>query len=92
VNAGEIRLGSCATAAVIEQFSTGARRRGRGRDRNPLFTREREIVSLVAQGYTNKEMPKKTFIRNFHKIFAELGFSDRSERALCGIQGGLHLI
>jgi DNA-binding NarL/FixJ family response regulator len=66
VHSGEIWLDSHTTAAVMQQFSTAldpARASGvGGRDRNPLSTREREIVRLVAQGYKNKEMAEKMFI------------------------------
>src|SRR5690242_21468037 len=63
VHSGEIWLDSHTTAAVMRQFSTGLEGSGggsgsgaKGRERNPLSTREREIVALVAQGYKNKEM------------------------------------
>src|SRR5690242_10126140 len=48
VYAGEIWLDSHTTAAVMRQFSTGddvtGATNGRGRERSPLSTREREIV------------------------------------------------
>src|SRR6202453_1613543 len=61
VNAGEIWLDSHTTAAVMRQFSTGLEGAGgggggKGRERSPLSTRERGIVALGAQGYTNKDM------------------------------------
>src|ERR1051325_192750 len=66
VHAGEIWLDSHTTAAVMRQFSTGQEssgaQGGKGRERSPLSTREREIVALVAQGYKNKEMAEKMFI------------------------------
>src|SRR5437588_4269279 len=60
VHGGEIWLDSHTTAAVMRQFSTGLEGSGsagggKGRERRPLSTREREIVALVAQGYKNKE-------------------------------------
>ena len=64
---------------------------GRGRERSPLSQREREIVSLVAQGYKNKEMAEKMFIseqtvkNHLHNIFDKLGVSDRLELALYAI-------
>lgn len=100
---GEIWLDSHTTAAVMRQFaapldggssgSTG----GRVRERSPLSNREREIVSLVAQGYKNKEMAEKMFIseqtvkNHLHNIFDKLGVSDRLELALYAIHKGLHL-
>jgi len=102
VNSGEIWLDSHTTAAVMRQFSTGQEgsssgQGGKGRERSPLSTREREIVALVAQGYKNKEMAEKMFIseqtvkNHLHNIFDKLGVSDRLELALYAIHKGLHL-
>jgi DNA-binding NarL/FixJ family response regulator len=103
VNSGEIWLDSHTTAAVMRQFSTnldGSTSQGgngKGRERSPLSTREREIVALVAQGYKNKEMAEKMFIseqtvkNHLHNIFDKLGVSDRLELALYAIHKGLHL-
>src|SRR5208283_851527 len=103
VNAGEIWLDSHTTAAVMRQFQTGQESSGsgqgggKGRERSPLSSREREIVALVAQGYKNKEMAEKMFIseqtvkNHLHNIFDKLGVSDRLELALYAIHKGLHL-
>jgi len=101
VHGGEIWLDSHTTAAVMRQFSTGLEGNGagggKGRERSPLSTREREIVALVAQGYKNKEMAEKMFIseqtvkNHLHNIFDKLGVSDRLELALYAIHKGLHL-
>src|SRR5689334_15209091 len=102
VHSGEIWLDSLTTAAVMRQFSTGlegagGQGGGKGRERSPLSTREREIVALVAQGYKNKEMAEKMFIseqtvkNHLHNIFDKLGVSDRLELALYAIHKGLHL-
>jgi DNA-binding NarL/FixJ family response regulator len=101
VYSGEIWLDSHTTAAVMRQFAApgeviGAG--GKGRERSPLSAREREIVSLVAQGYKNKEMAEKMFIseqtvkNHLHNIFDKLGVSDRLELALYAIHKGLHLV
>jgi DNA-binding NarL/FixJ family response regulator len=103
VNSGEIWLDSHTTAAVMRQFSTGlegsgSAQGGKGRERSPLSTREREIVAFVAQGYKNKEMAEKMFIseqtvkNHLHNIFDKLGVSDRLELALYAIHKGLHLV
>ena len=102
VHAGEIWLDSDTTAAVMQQFATGeehspAADNGRGRQRSPLSTREREIVALVAQGFKNKEMAEKMFIseqtvkNHLHNIFDKLGVFDRLELALYAIQKKMHL-
>src|SRR5713101_3903095 len=77
VHAGEIWLDSDTTAAVRQQFAPGedhgpAADNGRARQ---LSQREREIVTLVAQGFKNKEMAEKMFIseqtvkNHLHNIF-----------------------
>ena len=103
VHAGEIWLDSNTTAAVMRQFSSAdegapavAQTSGRDRERSPLSQREREIVSLVAQGFKNKEMAEKMFIseqtvkNHLHNIFDKLGVSDRLELALYAIHNNLH--
>ena len=100
VYAGEIWLDSNTTAAVIRQFATGDEETpgdsNRVRGRSPLSQREREIVSLVAQGFKNKEMAEKMFIseqtvkNHLHNIFDKLGVSDRLELALYAIHKNIH--
>ena len=107
VHAGEIWLDSNTTAAVMRQFaspeeppiapaSLAPPPQSRDRDRSPLSQREREIVSLVAQGFKNKEMAEKMFIseqtvkNHLHNIFDKLGVSDRLELALYAIHNNLH--
>jgi len=102
VHEGEIWLDAHTTAAVIRQFASGeelpaAPNNGRARERLPLSQREREIVTLVAQGFKNKEMAEKMFIseqtvkNHLHNIFDKLGVSDRLELALYAIHRKLHL-
>ena len=98
VHAGEIWLDSDTTAAVIRRFvandeaqpssqmpSPAVPREG---ERSMLSPREGEIVSLVAQGFKNKEMAEKMSIteqtvkNHLHNIFDKLDVSDRLELAL----------
>jgi DNA-binding NarL/FixJ family response regulator len=104
VHAGEIWLDSNTTAAVMRQFASPDETPmpvappppTRERERSPLSQREREIVSLVAQGFKNKEMAEKMFIseqtvkNHLHNIFDKLGVSDRLELALYAIHNNLH--
>jgi DNA-binding NarL/FixJ family response regulator len=66
-------------------------------ERSPLSRRERKVVSLVAQGYRNKEIAEKLFIseqtakNHLHNIFGKLGISDRLAVTLYAIHNGLHL-
>jgi DNA-binding NarL/FixJ family response regulator len=103
VYSGEIWLDSHTTAAVMRQFAApvevmGSHPATRARGRSPLSQREREIVSLVAQGFKNREMAEKMFIseqtvkNHLHNIFDKLGVSDRLELALYAIHKGLHLV
>jgi len=100
VHAGEIWLDSHTTAAVMRQFAAPVRapagfERG-ARERNPLSRREREIVSLVAQGFKNKEIAERMFIseqtvkNHLHNIFDKLGVGDRLELALYAIHKGIY--
>jgi len=100
VHAGEIWLDSHTTAAVMRQFAAPARTlpgldRG-ARERSPLSQREREIVSLVAQGFKNKEIAERMFIseqtvkNHLHNVFDKLGVADRLELALYAIHKGIY--
>ena len=99
VHAGEIWLDSHTTAAVMRRFSSAIEPPplgGRDRNPSPLSQREREIVTLVAQGFKNKEMAEKMFIseqtvkNHLHNIFDKLGVSDRLELALYAIHKNIH--
>lgn len=57
-------------------------------EKSLLTARERDIVSLVTQGYRNKEIAEKLSIseqtvkNHLHNVFDKLGVSDRLELAL----------
>jgi DNA-binding NarL/FixJ family response regulator len=98
VHAGEICLDSDITAAVIRRFVDNEQAPQpprmpsiavpRERERSQLSPREDEIVTLVSQGFKNKEMAEKMFIseqtvkNHLHNIFDKLDVSDRLELAL----------
>jgi len=60
-----------------------------------LSRRETEIVSLVVQGFRNRDVAEKLFIseqtvkNHVHSIFGKMGVRDRLELALCSIHQGL---
>ena len=97
VHAGKIWLDSH-TTAVIHRFVANEEAPPppqmpspaipRKRERSPLSQREGEIVTLVAQGFKNKEMAEKMFIseqtvkNHLRNIFDKLDVSDRLELAL----------
>jgi len=97
VHSGEIWLDSRTTAAVIRQFADGTSESGRAGDKKVMLSaREKEIVSLVAQGFKNKEMAEKLYIseqtvkNHLHNIFEKLGVTDRLELALYAIHNNLY--
>jgi DNA-binding NarL/FixJ family response regulator len=97
VHAGEIWLDSNTTASVIRRFVANEEARPpknsspadpRELEHTLLSPREYEIVSLVAQGFKNKEIAEKMLIgeqtvkNHLHNIFDKLHVSDRLELAL----------
>jgi DNA-binding NarL/FixJ family response regulator len=94
VHAGELWLDSHTTAAVIRRFVANEeappppQMPSQAVARSPLSLREAEIVTLVAQGFKNKEMAEKMLIseqtvkNHLHNIFDKLDVSDRLELAL----------
>jgi DNA-binding NarL/FixJ family response regulator len=96
--AGEIWLDPHIMAAAMRQsqIDTGAKP-GRGGEyavRALLSSRERQIVALVAQGHTNKEIGEELFLseqtikRQLRIILEKLDVSDRLELTLQAIHMG----
>ena len=79
----EPKLG--ATLAVDNSHSTLA----------PLSERERDVVQLIALGYTNQEIAKRLFISartvDSHRanILLKLGLHSRAELVMCALSSGL---
>lgn len=63
--------------------------------KDKLSPRERELLSLLAKGYTNAEIAASLFlsegtVRNYlSSVFTKLGVSDRTQAAVLAIQHGL---
>jgi DNA-binding NarL/FixJ family response regulator len=94
---GEIWLDADTAAAVIQQVATPAWN-NEARPRNSrLSRREREIIALIAKGYTDKQLAHKMLItgqtvkNHLQNVFYKLGASDRLEPAVYAIDNGLHL-
>jgi two-component system nitrate/nitrite response regulator NarL len=94
LHAGEIWLDSDTMVAVMRQFSSRMEPTppsSREEDRVPLSQRELEIVTLVTQGFRNKEIAQKLSIseqtvkNHMHNIFDKLAVSDRLELALYAV-------
>ena len=97
VYAGELWLDRTHTAAVVSRLA-----RGRTAEDNPdrtkvetLTRREREIVNLVAEGLTNRQLADRLFIseatvrNHLTSILAKLELSDRFQLAVFAFRRGL---
>src|SRR6185437_2197602 len=64
----------------------------------PLTPRESEVLNLLAQGLSNKEIAQRLQISDhtvkYHlaSVFAKLGVSRRTEAVMLGIQRGIVLL
>jgi len=93
VNAGEFFLYPSAAKTVIEEYLRRVGGEKDGYDR--LTSREREILQLVAEGQTNREIADrlvigvKTVLRHRTNIMEKLGFHNRTELIKYAISKGL---
>jgi len=93
VNAGEFFLYPSAAKTLIEEYLRRAGGEKDGYDR--LTSREREILQLVAEGQTNREIADrlvigvKTVLRHRTNIMEKLGFHNRTELIKYAISKGL---
>jgi DNA-binding NarL/FixJ family response regulator len=91
---GEKFLYPGAMTPLIEEFLRRARQDLPVRE-DPLTTREQEVVKLVAEGYTNKQIAEtliiseKTVERHRANILEKLGMRDRVELTRYAIRHGL---
>jgi two-component system nitrate/nitrite response regulator NarL len=87
VQEGQIWLDNRVTAEVMRAFAKSSEGEPR-RDKSLLSDREKQVVQLVAQGHSNKEIGQRLFIspqtvkNHLHNVFDKLGVSDRVELAL----------
>jgi DNA-binding NarL/FixJ family response regulator len=81
-------------AALIREYLEAARE-GRGEREDPLTPREREVVKLIAESYTTREIADelvisvKTVERHRANILDKLGFRDRVALTRYAIRRGL---
>jgi two-component system response regulator DevR len=94
VAAGESLLDPAVTKKVLDRL-VSLTQRNREREVDQLSEREREVLALVAQGYTNREIAE-TLVLSEHtarnhvsRIFEKLGLSRRSEAAAYAARMGL---
>jgi DNA-binding NarL/FixJ family response regulator len=93
---GELWADTSTMTRVVESLSQKYRgERDSEKDRKELSQREKEVVSLVASGYRNKEIANKLFISeqtvktHLSNIFQKLELNDRLELALYAMRNGL---
>ncbi len=93
VGRGESLLESSVTRDVIDRLVELTKSQGPADDR--LSEREREVLLLIARGYTNKEIAAELFVSPFTarnhviRILNKLGLSRRSEAAAEAVRLGL---
>jgi DNA-binding NarL/FixJ family response regulator len=94
VAAGESLLDPAVTKQVLDRLVT-LTQRDREREVDHLSEREREVLALVAQGFTNREIAEKLVLsehtarNHISRIFDKLGLSRRSEAAAYATRMGL---
>jgi DNA-binding NarL/FixJ family response regulator len=83
-----------AVRALVHDYLTRAKR-GDGAPEDPLSSREVEVVKLIAEGYTGRQiadalvLSEKTVERHRSNILHKLGLSDRVELTRYAIRRGL---
>lgn len=86
---GEIWLGNRMMAGVIDSSRKSAE--GQRHDKALVSDREKQIIQLVAQGFSNREIGDKLLIteqtvkNHLHNIYDKLGVWGRLELALYAI-------
>jgi two-component system, NarL family, nitrate/nitrite response regulator NarL len=67
----------------------------RAADRRFLTLREREVVSLVSQGFSNKEVAQRLNIAegtvkiHLHRIYSQLGIRNRTALTVLAVRSAL---
>ena len=92
VHNGELWLDGGMTAAIMKSFG------GSSSTDAGLTARQREVVELVAQGFTNGQMAESLFVseqtvkNHLHQITGKLGVSGRVELAQYAIKHGIRAV
>ena len=78
--------------AAVKRLDSGVRYRDGGND---LSTRERQIIALIAQGFSNRDigqrlvLSEKTIKNHVSRIFTKIRCTARSQAAVHAIRAGL---
>ena len=89
---GESLLDAAVTRGVLDKLVSGKSRKD---ESDNLTEREREVLALIAEGATNKEIAAKLVVsentarNHVSHILGKLGFSRRSEAAAYAVRKGL---
>jgi two-component system response regulator NreC len=94
VSQGDVFLYPALAKMLVKEF---LRQSEAGQDevREPLTEREREVVTYIAEGYTNREIAEvlsisvKTVDRHRENILAKLGLHNRAELVRYAIEKGM---
>ncbi len=94
VAAGEASLDPGMARRIIEEFKQLAHRESRVARYEPLTERERDILTLVGQGATNREiaarlkLSEKTVRNRLSVVFEKLHLNNRTQAALFAVREG----
>ena len=100
-NDGQTTLDQNVTALVTKQLMSLSQGQGESGlsgqlEENPLSEREMDVIGLIAQGKTNKEIAaeliiaEKTARNHVSRILTKLGLTRRSQAAAWAIKAGLY--
>jgi DNA-binding NarL/FixJ family response regulator len=89
---GDSLLDSKVTRSVVDKLVSGGAKKD---EQDDLTAREREVLALIAEGATNKEIAAKLVVsentarNHVSHILGKLGFSRRSEAAAYAVRRGI---
>lgn len=92
---GETLLDSKAARSVVEKLMAQQPPQPKAEEQDYLTAREREVLALIAEGATNKEIAAKLTVsentarNHVSHILSKLGFSRRSEAAAYAVKKGI---
>jgi DNA-binding NarL/FixJ family response regulator len=92
VHAGHVLLQPEVAGALLSQDQAGAPGHGRG---NALTEREREVLTLIADGRSNREIARalvlseKTVKTHVSNVLMKLDVADRTQAALWAVRNGV---
>lgn len=95
VAAGEARLDPAVISAVIAHFRSQRQPRSTSRSLAALTAREREVLLLIARGYSNAEIAEELIVSpgtvksHVGSLLAKLSARDRVQAVIAAYEGGL---